>query len=98
MTKSPGLSILNLLVSVSGMLEPDHYPRLGPMLWHECLLDPLGTSAAAVSMSCGLSRSFQTYPYQGMLLIHAVRGENTRGMYPPNRSRDVEVRSPKYLL
>ncbi|KIP07274.1 hypothetical protein PHLGIDRAFT_105851 [Phlebiopsis gigantea 11061_1 CR5-6] len=47
MSKSLKLTALDLLVAVSGLLETEHYPRLGPMLWNECLLDPLGTTAAA---------------------------------------------------
>ncbi|EKM57985.1 uncharacterized protein PHACADRAFT_139496 [Phanerochaete carnosa HHB-10118-sp] len=36
--KSVKQTALDLLVAMSAMLEADHYERLGPMLWNECLL------------------------------------------------------------
>jgi hypothetical protein len=42
-------ALLDLLVTVSGMLEADHYLALGTVLWRQCLLDSRGPASTAVS-------------------------------------------------
>ena len=49
-TKCSKRALLDLLVTVSGMLEADHYAGLGSMLWHHCLLDHASVNSAAVSL------------------------------------------------
>ena len=81
MSKSVKLTALDLLVAISGLLETEHYPRLGPMLWTECLLDPLGTTAAAVSCRpCGQITLINDDI--GLFPLHAVRRKTTGRVYP----------------
>ncbi|GJE94860.1 hypothetical protein PsYK624_110360 [Phanerochaete sordida] len=46
-SKSVKQTALDLLVTISGMLEADHYQRLGSLLWNVCLLDSKGVTPAA---------------------------------------------------
>ena len=72
MSKSVKLTTLDLLVSISGMLEAEHYPQLGPMIWHECLLDHNGPTAASVSRQQIKHGSHISHIYLGLLPLHAV--------------------------
>lgn len=49
MSRTIERTFLDLLVTISGMLDADHYQRLGPVLWHACILNSQGTTSAAVS-------------------------------------------------
>lgn len=72
MSMSVNLTALDLLVSVSGMLEAEHYPKLGPVIWHECLLDPNGATAASVGPTYHHSYVLSNFP-PGLFSFHAVR-------------------------
>lgn len=70
----------NLFVLVSGLLTPDHYGRLGPMIWDDLMTDLHAMTIIPVSFH---SRVFLhwTDKFSAMLPSNAVCGKDTRAVH-----------------
>ena len=69
--------ILNLLVALSGMLSPDDYREIGPLLWRRCLASMGSQALASVRLFSWFIRCpFTNDLLVGMLLDNAMCRED----------------------
>lgn len=73
MTRSPTLSLLDLLVTVSGMLSSEDYGWVGPVIWQECLSGPDSAILSAVSAQVFKAPNHAYHRHLGMLRLYAIR-------------------------